>query len=102
MLNSVTKITFKDQAPPAKRRRADEDGTAVVTAVVKVQIQKGNQDPKPTPNGNAQGKNKGPRKSNTPFQRIKADEISFVDERLKDNSFAAKVRMLILNLDVFD
>ncbi|KAF8517605.1 SRP40, C-terminal domain-containing protein, partial [Hysterangium stoloniferum] len=37
------------------------------------------------------GKNgKKPRKSNTPFQRIKADSVQFHDERLKDNAFVSK------------
>jgi hypothetical protein len=33
-----------------------------------------------------------PRKMNTPFQRIKLDEVEFVDPRLQDNSFDARVR----------
>ncbi|KAI8870459.1 hypothetical protein GQ42DRAFT_122265, partial [Ramicandelaber brevisporus] len=28
--------------------------------------------------------------SNTPFQRIKDDDVKYADERLKDNSFMAK------------
>ncbi|KAH9832973.1 SRP40, C-terminal domain-containing protein, partial [Rhodofomes roseus] len=35
------------------------------------------------------GKGK-PRKSNTPFQRIKTDNIQFVDDRLKDNAFDSR------------
>lgn len=31
-----------------------------------------------------------PRKTNTPFSRIKVDEIKFVDERLKDNTFGSR------------
>ena len=34
---------------------------------------------------------KAPRKSNTPFQRIKVDGVTFANEKLKDNSFAARV-----------
>ena len=67
----------------------DEEGTAVVTAVVV------DKDDEPSAqNGvakNKENKNNAKRKTNTPFQRIKADEITFADERLKDNSFAAKV-----------
>ncbi|KZT69762.1 hypothetical protein DAEQUDRAFT_709480 [Daedalea quercina L-15889] len=39
---------------------------------------------------NGNGKKGKPRKSNTPFQRIKADDIKFVDERLKDNTFESR------------
>ncbi|KAI0807778.1 SRP40, C-terminal domain-containing protein, partial [Fomes fomentarius] len=30
------------------------------------------------------------RKVNTPFQRIKTDKVTFVDERLKDNRFESR------------
>ena len=56
-------------------------------------------------NGDANGKGKGngkgkPRKSNTPFQRVKADGIEFVDDRLKDNTFESRVRLSILRCQV--
>ncbi|KAI8989778.1 SRP40, C-terminal domain-containing protein, partial [Trametes punicea] len=41
-------------------------------------------------NGNGKSKEKKPRKSNTPFQRVKPDEVKFADERLKDNRFEAR------------
>ncbi|KZT09766.1 uncharacterized protein LAESUDRAFT_646438, partial [Laetiporus sulphureus 93-53] len=47
-------------------------------------------------NGNTNGKNvnrngKGkPRKSNTPFQRVKADGAKFDDVRLQDNRYEAR------------
>ncbi|KAI0317576.1 SRP40, C-terminal domain-containing protein, partial [Amylostereum chailletii] len=44
-------------------------------------------------NGDSNGKQKGgklPRKTNTPFQRIKADKVVFVDEKLKDNTFESR------------
>ena len=53
----------------------------------------GTSTPKSDLNENGKRK-KQPRKSNTPFQRIKADTVSFADERLKDNSFHARVRCL--------
>jgi hypothetical protein len=59
-----------------KRRRTSLDGSAIATAIA---VEK----PK--------GHDKGPRKSNTPFQRIKADYITFHDDRLKDNTFVARV-----------
>ena len=45
---------------------------------------------------------KQPRKSNTPFQRIKIDGVTFADERLKDNSFAARVSSYIYIYISFD
>ncbi|KAI0707768.1 SRP40, C-terminal domain-containing protein, partial [Earliella scabrosa] len=49
----------------------------------------------PAPNGNernkgANGEGKKPRKVNAPFQRIKPGQVSYVDERLKDNSFESR------------
>ncbi|KAI0782219.1 SRP40, C-terminal domain-containing protein, partial [Abortiporus biennis] len=41
-----------------------------------------------TPNGDK--KKKAPRKSNTPFQRIKPDEVAFAHDVLKDNSFESR------------
>ncbi|KAH9901455.1 SRP40, C-terminal domain-containing protein, partial [Cubamyces lactineus] len=31
-----------------------------------------------------------PRKSNTPFQRVKPEQVKFADERLKDNRFESR------------
>ncbi|KAI0672857.1 SRP40, C-terminal domain-containing protein, partial [Trametes maxima] len=36
---------------------------------------------------------KKPRKSNTPFQRIKVDEVTYADERLKDNRFESRLAL---------
>ncbi|KAI0373018.1 hypothetical protein BV20DRAFT_938852, partial [Pilatotrama ljubarskyi] len=47
----------------------------------------------PRPDGSQNGKEKNgkkPRKSNTPFQRIKPEAVKFADERLKDNRFEAR------------
>jgi hypothetical protein len=65
-----------------KRRRTDETGRSVTTSII--------QQPKtsnPHRKGNGQGQ---PRKTNTPFSRIKVDEIKFADERLKDNTFESR------------
>ncbi|KAI7902593.1 SRP40, C-terminal domain-containing protein [Cokeromyces recurvatus] len=35
-------------------------------------------------------KEKKPRKQGTPFQRVKPEEVEFLDDRLKDNSYEAK------------
>jgi len=58
-----------------KRRRTSLDGSAVTTAIA-VDKPKGHE--------------KGRRKPNTPFQRIKAEEITFHDQRLQDNTFVAR------------
>ena len=71
-------------APTAvtKRRRANESGGSVTTSTI---LQ-----PK-TPNLHKKGNTEGqPRKINTPFSRIKADEIKFADDRLKDNTFQSR------------
>ena len=65
-----------------KRRRMDESGSSVPTSVL--------QQPKafnPHKKGNGKGQ---PRNSNTPFSRIKVDEVKFADERLKDNTFGSR------------
>jgi len=65
-----------------KKRRTDESGGSVPTSVLK--------QPK-APNHHYKGKGSGqPRNSNTPFSRIKVDEIKFADERLKDNTFESR------------
>lgn len=39
---------------------------------------------------------KAKRVPNEPFRRIKAEQISFADDRLRDNSFAARVSIILL------
>jgi len=58
-----------------KRRRTSLDGSAVATAIT---IDK----PK--------GHEKERRKTNVPFQRIKAVDVTYHDDRLKDNTFVAR------------
>ena len=41
--------------------------------------------------GTGEGKKKR-QPNNTPFRRVKAEDVTFADERLKDNSFQARVR----------
>ncbi|TFK94795.1 hypothetical protein K466DRAFT_475611, partial [Polyporus arcularius HHB13444] len=47
-----------------------------------------------TPQPNARGKNNGegkkPKKVNAPFQRVKAEEVTYIDPRLKDNRFESR------------
>lgn len=102
-----------------KKRRTDVDGSAVPTATTSATVKEVKEKPKPKPNGHEKPKTKSngvraseepvsatvtngdagkepprkkePRMSNTPFQRIKPDAVSFQDDRLKDNSFAARV-----------
>jgi hypothetical protein len=62
-----------------KRRRVSLDGTAVATAIT---VER------------AKGHEKEKRKMNTPFQRIKSDQVTYHDERLKDNTFVARVSVL--------
>ena len=58
---------------------------------------------KVTPNGfggDGKGKGKGPkppRKTNTPFQRVKPEDNKFLDERLKDNRFESRVSHSLSN-----
>ena len=61
----------------AKKRRMSLNGTSIPTSVA---IEK------------AKGHEKPTRKPNAPFQRIKADQVTYHDERLKDNTFVARVR----------
>lgn len=75
---------IKTDRPTAvtKKRRTDEAGSSVATSVM--------HQPEPT-NTHQKGNSKGqPRKNNTPFSRVKVDEIKFADERLKDNSFGSR------------
>ncbi len=74
-----------------KKRKTSESGAAVVTATTTIpdDIEEADDMTYGTA-WNGKGK-KQPRKSNAPFQRIKAKEVDFADERLKDNSFESKV-----------
>jgi len=65
----------EDRIKSTKRRRTSISGAAISTATA---IEK----PK--------GHEKAKRKVNVPFQRIKADEVSYHDERLMDNTFAGR------------
>ena len=78
---SATGSPQKSDGPTAvtKRRRTDEAGSSVATSVIQ-QPQTSN--PHQKGNGKSQ-----PRKNNTPFSRVKVDEVKFADERLKDNTF---------------
>jgi len=62
-----------------KKRRANKEGTAVVTATATK-----------TPGGNARG-DKASRKPNAPFQRVNANAVKYHDEKLKDNTFESRV-----------
>ena len=81
-----------------KRRRTGEDGASVPTAVAvnSAPAQGSSEDTTPQPSGSGSGKNKGegkkPKKTNTPFQRVKAEQVTFADPRLKDNRFESRVR----------
>jgi hypothetical protein len=68
------------EARAMKKRRANEEGKAVVVATTT----------KVTTLGNVPGV-KAPRKLNAPFQRVKVDAAKFDDEKLKDNSFDSRV-----------
>ena len=65
-----------------KRRRTDEIGSFVIASVIR---QPKASNPHPKENGKG-----GHRKVITPFSRIKADEVRFADERLKDNTFESR------------
>lgn len=71
-----------------KKQRISESGNAIATTIIK--------EISPPPQLDAKVNGKKPRKSNTPFQRIKADAVEFHDERLKDNAFMARVCRLQL------
>ena len=78
---STTTSPQKLDGPTAvtKRRRTDAAGSSVATSVI--------QQPKtsiPHQKGNSKSQ---PRKNNTPFSRVKVDEVKFADERLKNNTF---------------
>lgn len=88
-----------------KKRRLSDSGQAKITAVdedsnTPLQASKRNGKSQANDNnGNAaatplldKSGNKKPRKSNTPFQRIKQEEVVFHDDRLKDNTYMARVK----------
>ena len=81
------KSVDEDRITSTKRRRTSISGTAVSTAV---SIEK----PK--------GHEKEKRKPNVPFQRINTDEVTYHDARLKDNTFAARVRRLTTIKNIFN
>jgi len=64
----------------AKKLRANEGGTAVITTTVPAKSQV----------GNGRG-DKASRKPNTPFQRVNAQGARYYDDKLKDNSFESRV-----------
>ncbi|KAI0302192.1 SRP40, C-terminal domain-containing protein [Russula brevipes] len=72
-------VTLDPDVRASKKRRAGEDGAAVVTATTAK-----------TPAGTARG-GKASRKANTPFQRVNAHAVKYFDEKLKDNSFESRV-----------
>jgi hypothetical protein len=74
----------------SKKRRIDEAGTVVVTSTTTSTVAAS-----ATSSGNVNGaeSQKGKasdRKQQTRFQRVKADEVVYFDDRLKSNSFHAK------------
>lgn len=66
----------------AKRRRTDKIGNAVVTSI--------SRQPKVFNSHEKGNSGDQPRRNNTPFTRIKVDEVKFADERLKDNTFESR------------
>ncbi|KAF9780582.1 SRP40, C-terminal domain-containing protein [Thelephora terrestris] len=59
-------------------RRVDDIGTSVTTSITQ------------QPGASYSHQKGNPRKVNTPFSRIKVDEVKFADERLKDNRFESR------------
>ncbi|KAI0664736.1 SRP40, C-terminal domain-containing protein [Cubamyces menziesii] len=87
----------KDEVKVTKKRRTDEDGASVPTAVThnarESETPNKSQSATPKPDGKHNGNEKNgkkPRKSNTPFQRVKLEQVKFADERLKDNRFESR------------
>ena len=95
---SAKATVTKEDLSVTKKRRTDEQGASVPTAV-HVNANDAIAEADGTQNGN--GKNRGdgkkPRQPPARFQRIKMDKITFVDERLKDNSFDSRVSLLVPN-----
>lgn len=65
-------------ARATKKLRANEEGTAVITATAKI------------PADSART-SKASRKPNVPFQRVNVQAVKYHDEALKDNSFESRV-----------
>ena len=82
-------VSESTTARTTKKRRISESGNAVATAIA-------TETSSPAPNQSGKANGTKPRKSNTPFQRVKADAVEFHDERLKDNAFVARVCLTIL------
>ena len=72
-------VTHDPEARAMKKRRANEEGTAVIAATTAKTV------------GDAARGGKASRKSNTPFQRVNAHAVKYYDEKLKDNSFESRV-----------
>ena len=95
------KTPAREGVSVTKKRKTDKQGTSVATAVISnTTAPSGSTTLKPSGNGkgNSDGNVNGKkaRKSNTPFQRIKVDQITFSDERLRDNRFDARVSAFVL------
>ncbi|KAF8584087.1 hypothetical protein K439DRAFT_1346981 [Ramaria rubella] len=78
--DALTPLAKSDTTRTTKKRRLSENGKAVATAVITTA----------SPALDSKLNGKKPRKSNTPFRRIKAETVEFYDERLKDNAFVSK------------
>jgi hypothetical protein len=67
-------------ARATKKLRANEGGTAVITATVTAKKQA----------GDGRG-GKALRTTNTPFQRVNTQGVKYYDDKLKDNTFESRV-----------
>ena len=74
----VPSVIPDPDARATKKLRANEEGTAVITATAKIQA------------GNVRA-SKASRKFNVPFQRVNVQAVKYHDEKLKDNSFESRV-----------
>jgi SRP40, C-terminal domain len=76
----------------AKKRRTNEEGSAIVTATTVTVL------------ANKARGGKDARKPNTPFQRVKVEMTEYHDEKPRDNTFEARVRPIscILGEHAFD
>jgi hypothetical protein len=75
----VSSATPDPDGRVTKKRRANEEGAAIVTATIATTLAR-----------NARG-GKVPRKTNAPFQRVKAETAKNHDEGLRDNTFESRV-----------
>lgn len=76
-------VATQEDTRTIKKRRTSESGNAVVTVTETTESI-------PTPKQYGKVNGKQPRKSNTPFQRIKPEAVEFHDERLRDNAFESR------------